>query len=148
MVNTCEGGVDMFTIPRLAQQLGVYAIKHVPTGTCYVGASRQLELRLAMHHADLTRGKHRHRQLQADWDTDGPGAFTVSVLDYVDATPELFAAEQQWEKTLPRLYNPLEQPRTVWRARVAPVRIRATVARIKTLPDADSDPPLVSMDVR
>jgi len=63
---------------------GVYEIRCVPTGDCYIGSSRHIPKRLGKHKADLKTDKRIHpiKKLQDLWDIHGDKKFKFSVLEY------------------------------------------------------------------
>lgn len=63
---------------------GVYALVHDPTGTMYVGASYDVENRFVNHFADLSRGKHHCKALQAIFDRDGIESFSCHLVEECD----------------------------------------------------------------
>lgn len=123
----CDGDDDMLTIPRLSGPMGVYAIMHIASGRCYIGASRRLVLRFFTHQAHLVEGTHSNEALQADWNAYGPDAFTFRILDYIDDSAELFMAERQWQQAIPWLYNPLVAPWSLGRHKVSSMRVGGLV---------------------
>lgn len=58
---------------------GVYQIRHVLTGDCYIGCG-YIRGRLLSHIGLLRRGKHWSKPMQEAWNRDGPDAFESSVL--------------------------------------------------------------------
>jgi HNH endonuclease/GIY-YIG catalytic domain len=85
--------------------MGIYVIRNILTGHCYVGRAYDLKRRWAKHRQDLARGRHYNRRLQAAWTQCGASAFRFAVLDYVDERDDLLSAEQQWTAALAPLYN-------------------------------------------
>jgi hypothetical protein len=63
---------------------GVYEIRCVPTGDCYIGSSGHIPNRIQAHKAILNSGKlsHHSQKLQELWNTYGKSGFEFSVLEY------------------------------------------------------------------
>jgi hypothetical protein len=73
----------------------IYAIINTVTGARYIGATGQLlSLRCCGHRGLLNRGRHWIQLLQRDWESFGPDAFTVEVLEPV--TPDLLTEREQY----------------------------------------------------
>lgn len=73
---------------------GVYAIRHKPTGRCYVGGSINVRDRWKSHRHGLRRG-HDNPKLRQASTKDGPAAFEFVLLEH--ATPsDLLEREQFW----------------------------------------------------
>jgi len=61
---------------------GVYAIRSVITGDCYVGSSQDVDKRVHEHFVRLRRGAHNAR-FQTAWRQYGEAAFTGEILEIV-----------------------------------------------------------------
>src|SRR5436853_426089 len=59
----------------------IYAITHLPSGRRYVGITGNLSKRRSEHVAKLGAGRHHIPHMQADFNSDGVGAFIIEVLD-------------------------------------------------------------------
>jgi len=90
-------------------RMGVYAVRHLPSGRVLLGSSPHLEGILNRHRFQLSTGVHPIRALQADWHRDGAGAFSFEILDELpqsdDAAPrdprgDLAALEELWRERL------------------------------------------------
>lgn len=46
---------------------GVYAIRHLLSGKCYVGSAKNMRRRWGRHRADLVAGSHHSVKLQRAW---------------------------------------------------------------------------------
>src|SRR4051812_32592539 len=86
---------------------GVYALRCVPTGECYVGVTQDLATRRKTHLSRLRVGKHSNRRLQALYREHGPPAFVWEVLERITLTTGgkrmaavLADAEARWEDHL------------------------------------------------
>jgi hypothetical protein len=60
---------------------GVYCIKNICDGHCYVGQSTRIEHRFAEHKTRLKRGCHENPRLQEAWIEFGEEAFEFSILE-------------------------------------------------------------------
>lgn len=72
---------------------GIYEIRNIQTGQCYIGQSKSILSRWASHFYQLGTGKHTLYALQRDWNAYGPDAFKVSVVKIVDDAANLLAEE-------------------------------------------------------
>ena len=61
--------------------MGVFGVRHVASGRCFVGTSRDLPAMLNRQRFQLERGVHPNRALQHDWNESGAGAFAFETLD-------------------------------------------------------------------
>jgi hypothetical protein len=88
--------------------MGVYRIAHATNSRCLIGSSADVTAILNRHRAQLRMGGHPNRALQAEWDADGPDAFTFEILDRLDPvddpeydpTADLLALEAMWLERL------------------------------------------------
>ncbi len=64
--------------------MGVWAVRNTTDGTMLVGASPNAAGRLNRERFSLETGSHLSRDLQADWNRLGEGAFVFEVLDTLD----------------------------------------------------------------
>jgi len=60
---------------------GVYCIKNIRDGRCYVGQSTRVEHRFLEHKSRLRRGCHENPRLQEAWTEFGEEAFEFSILE-------------------------------------------------------------------
>lgn len=74
---------------------GIYCIKHVESGRCYVGSAENFDRRFKAHLTKLSSGKHHSSKLQEAWNRFGGEAFEIVVLERC-IKEELIAREQQW----------------------------------------------------
>jgi len=87
---------------------GVFQVKNTRNGKVLLGSSLNLEGALNRHKFELTMGSHRSRELQKDWDAQGPEAFVFEILEEVkvrdvphfDLSDELTLLEQIWIEEL------------------------------------------------
>jgi hypothetical protein len=59
----------------------VYAIRHIASGNCYVGCTRNKSQRWTRHRTMLKHGKHHSKRLQSLWDQDGAAAFEFVTIE-------------------------------------------------------------------
>lgn len=88
--------------------MGVYAIRDRSSGRVRVGSSRNVHAAINRAQFELRFGSHADKELQADWNLDGPARFEFEVLALVkerddaafDYTDELRALEQLYREEL------------------------------------------------
>lgn len=68
-------------------RMGVYAVRHLPSGRTLLGWSLHLTGILNRHRFQLERGGHPLKTLQEDWRRDGPNAFSFETLDELSPDP-------------------------------------------------------------
>ena len=68
-------------------RMGVYAVRHLPSGRTLLDWSAHLQGSLNRHRFQLDAGAHPVAALLADWRRDGAQAFTFEVLDELPADP-------------------------------------------------------------
>ena len=91
-------------------RMGIYAVRHLPSGRTLLGWSRHLQGILNRHRFSLELGGHTHKSLQEDWRRDGAVAFSFDVVDELaldparaadhDYGPDLEALEALWRERL------------------------------------------------
>lgn len=69
-------------------RMGVYIIRHLPSGRTLLDASPHLDGILNRHRFQLKLGNHANKRLQADWNADGEAAFAFEVLDELPPDPQ------------------------------------------------------------
>lgn len=87
---------------------GVFQVKNTKNGKILLGSSLNLEGALNRHKFELTMGSHRSKELQKDWNEQGPDAFVFEILEEVkirdvphfDISDELLLLEQIWLEAL------------------------------------------------
>jgi group I intron endonuclease len=79
---------------------GIYAIRNLTNGKCYVGSAIRLARRWAVHRHTLKTGTHRCQPLQRAWNKHGKDAFVFEVLEVVNDLISLITREQYWLDTL------------------------------------------------
>ena len=78
-------------------RMGVFAVRHVPSGRTLLGCSPHLAGALNRHRFQLDLGAHPVAALQSDWRRDGAQAFRFEVLDELEPDPALPAAHDYGE---------------------------------------------------
>lgn len=94
----CAGSPKRLLDPngRPLARPGVYAILHTPSGSAYVGSTKNISRRWGDHRSALKSGRHTIKPLQHAWTTDGKSAFEFVVLEDVINLDNLLAREQAW----------------------------------------------------
>jgi hypothetical protein len=67
---------------------GIYRVRNTATAKSLVGSSPDLPGMLNRLRFQLENGSHPDRELQADWDAQGPDAFAFEVLDRLEPKSE------------------------------------------------------------
>lgn len=62
---------------------GIYALRCVPSGACWVGRAPDLEKIQNRVWFSLRQDSHPHRNLQAAWREHGPDAFTFEIIEKI-----------------------------------------------------------------
>lgn len=71
---------------KILNKGGVYTITNKYTGTVYVGISSDIPKRWQQHRRELTRDRHKNKQLQRDWNKWGEWAFIWDLQFYTPTT--------------------------------------------------------------
>lgn len=79
---------------------GVYAIKNLVNGKCYVGSAISINQRWFSHQSLLRRGKHHSVKLQRAYEKYGKENFEYVILELVKDIIALTAREQYWMEKL------------------------------------------------
>ena len=82
----------------------VYKITNTVTGDCYIGSSKNVKLRWAVHKCQSTWKKHPNNQMYLDMRKYGTDKFDFQVIAEVEEG-KLKDAEQQFIETLKPTYN-------------------------------------------
>lgn len=90
---------------------GIYAIRHIDSGSVYIGSSRNICVRWRGHRTKLRNGKHHCAHLQNAWDKYGECSFVFEVTETCFDDPVvLFHREQVWmDRFRSKLYNMASQ---------------------------------------
>ncbi|WP_394781584.1 GIY-YIG nuclease family protein [Undibacterium sp.] len=67
---------------------GLYLIRNMATGACYVDVSANTTGALNRHRFELQRGAHRCKALQQDWTHYGEQGFVWEVVQTLEERPE------------------------------------------------------------
>lgn len=70
--------IEVTNIPNAIP--GIYRICCDKSGMVYVGQSNNIRRRVREHILGLTKGKHRNKQMQSEYDTYGPDSFNVEII--------------------------------------------------------------------
>lgn len=73
---------------------GIYAIRCVPCGACWVGRAPNLEKVQNRVWFTLRHGGHTHRDLQAAWQVHGSDAFTFEIVEQIDDEEAAYLRER------------------------------------------------------
>ncbi len=91
--------------------VGVYIIRHVESGRCYVGSSKNIQVRWNKHREDLRKGKHHSPTLQRAWNKYSETAFLFEVVEET-TIEQLRTAEALWLSKLRPFYNSMTAQNT------------------------------------
>lgn len=98
--------------PTKVEKCGVYEIRCIVSGKCYVGSSKRIYRRWHEHRRHLRKGVHSSPRLQQAWNKHGELNFKFSVLE--ECQPEdVFAREQAHIDRLTPDYNSMPQVRVI-----------------------------------
>ncbi|MFN8177786.1 MAG: GIY-YIG nuclease family protein [bacterium] len=94
---------------------GLYRVRNTATGKSLLGTSTDLPGMLNRQRFQLEHGSHPDRELQSDWNEQGPAAFSFEVLDRLDPKDEpaydpaedLRALKEMWLEKLTASGEPL-----------------------------------------
>ena len=68
----------------LPPQPGIYMIKNVYNGKCYIGSATKLSNRVNAHRCLLLSGKHQNIILQRSFNKYGANAFIIGVIEFCE----------------------------------------------------------------
>lgn len=83
---------------------GVYKITNTITNDCYIGSSKDVKHRLAVHKYPSTWKKYPNKQLYQDMKKYGVDKFEFQILEEVESE-QLKKVEQEFVETLKPTYN-------------------------------------------
>jgi group I intron endonuclease len=83
---------------------GIYIIKNIENGYCYIGSSVDIDVRLSAHFYSLLKGNHSNSQLQNDFNTYDICSF-VSEPIYFCSIEKLEEKEQYYIDKYDKTYN-------------------------------------------
>lgn len=76
-------------------QSGIYAIRNLVTGDCYIGSTINFRERWNCHRCDLRNKVHHNRHLTGAWHKHGEANFVFEVLEQCEEAV-LIVREQHW----------------------------------------------------
>lgn len=86
--------------PKFKITSGIYLITCLPTKDTYIGKSKNLNQRWCQHRSDLKSNKHNNPHLQALYNTHGPKAFTMELIELVEDKGSLETREAFYINTM------------------------------------------------
>lgn len=90
---------------------GIYRIRHLESGKCYIGSASNICERWYSHLGRLRKGNHHCRHLQFAWDKHGEDAFAFEVIErclnekVILVAREQFHIDKQAKKGRKTIYN-------------------------------------------
>lgn len=63
---------------------GVFVLRRRATGETWIGGSRAIDSQVNSLMFSLRHGSHRHKGLQAAWNTDGEAGFEYEIVEALD----------------------------------------------------------------
>lgn len=75
---------------------GVYAIRNITNGKCYIGGSSNIRMRWNSHTYCLRKNKHHSPKLQAAWNLFGANQFQLIIIEEVKGHDQIVTREQHW----------------------------------------------------
>jgi group I intron endonuclease len=86
--NTSDRKELVWEYKKTPKVMGVYLIRNVENGKCYVASSRDIRARLNRHRMNLKMKDERVQSLQADWTAFGDNAFVFETVDVLEPSQE------------------------------------------------------------
>lgn len=80
--------------------MGIYAVKHLPSGRMILGASPNLVGALNRHRFLLNVGLHPDRLLSEDWRRGGSDAFAFEIVDELEPPEDVSRIESELDELL------------------------------------------------
>ena len=74
---------ETHSIPKELSTSGIYCIKNLVTGACYIGSTVDIRRRWVEHRNDLVKNAHCNPYLQSSYNFHGK-TFTFEVLEFVE----------------------------------------------------------------
>ncbi len=75
---------------------GVYRIKNIKNGRCYVGSTTRLRHRSNDHFSRLKNGNHHSRHMQNSFNKNGEDNFVFEVLEYCNGGIDYIRSREDW----------------------------------------------------
>jgi hypothetical protein len=85
--------IDQYKQQKVA--MGIYQLRNMENGKLFIESVSNLKSREFTLRMMLNDGRHPNRQLQKDWSRYGSDAFEYSVLDEVEAPPDVTPAAKK-----------------------------------------------------
>ena len=73
---------------------GLYMIRNIKSGKCYIGSAVNFERRLKAHRQMLRSGRHHSKHLQRAWNLDGEQNFSMFPISFIADVGRLIEFEQ------------------------------------------------------
>ena len=83
---------------------GIYTIRHLTTGRCYVGSSVNMSRRWTQHKSAIKKGKHPAKHLMHAFQKHGSESFAFEILEECDSAM-LIERENYWIAKLKPAFN-------------------------------------------
>jgi len=91
--------------PSLSKRTGVYCIRNLFDGKCYIGSTtRGFAHRWKIHLSDLRENDHHNHRLQRAWNECGEAAFEFDMIEECESE-KCIEREQYWINELKPAYN-------------------------------------------
>ena len=74
----------------------IYKIRNIINNKFYVGSTVNSRVRFQTHRRNLRAGKHQSPHMQAAWNKYGEDCFKFEIIEIVECSEDLLAAEQKW----------------------------------------------------
>lgn len=84
---------------------GIYEIRNIKTGDCYIGSAKNLIQRKNRHFKDLRNGNHHSIILQRAYNKYGKEFFRINLLEQVRDVTKLIEREQFYLNEIKPKYN-------------------------------------------
>jgi len=86
---------------------GIYRIRNLKNGKCYIGSAVNFTRRWNNHRIALRKNKHHNPHLQRAWNKYGEDGFAFEIVEADLETPYLISREQYWfnHTDCKKLYN-------------------------------------------
>lgn len=91
---------ERFAYKGFTPRMGIYAVRHLPSGRMLLGTSPNLVGALNGHRFRLDAGMHPEKAMLEDWRRDGPDAFAFEILDELDPPEDERKAESDLDELL------------------------------------------------
>ena len=119
----------------------IYKIRNVVNGKFYVGSTVDSRVRFQTHRRNLKKGKHQSPHMQAAWNKYGEDCFKFEIIEIVECSENLLAAEQKWldeHAGKPHCYNWATDASAPMRGKKHTEKTIALVKANRTAPKGDT----------